>query len=309
MKVFLLLPGALDQFQVNVLDRLFREPRLEVVGACVDTTSDPTKLQKVRRDLRMGRVGFVLVKAVSTLLGRRRHTVGHSADYLAPRNVPLLRTPSLYDRETLEFIRSSEPDCVFRAGYGIIREPVLTLAPKGVLSYHHGDIRRYRGMPVAFWELYNGERELGVTVQQLRPKLDAGPIVRELAVPIFPTDTWRSLERRAYAASEPLLVEACLLLDSPGFEPARVRDDELGPLFTEPDLRRWSVLQLRVAARKLRALRERRPDPYWLGPTRPERSQPAVQDADTVAEVEDGVDGSDARDEPERLAATPHARS
>lgn len=36
-----------------------------------------------------------------------------------------------------------------------------------MLSYHHGDMRRYRGQPPGFWELYNGEREIGVTVQRL----------------------------------------------------------------------------------------------------------------------------------------------
>jgi methionyl-tRNA formyltransferase len=195
---------------------------------------------------------------VSTLLGRRRRTIRSSAHYLAGRNVPVFVTPDLYARQTIDFIRRCEPDCIFRTGYGIIREPLLSLPPKGVLSYHHGDIRRYRGMPVAFWELFHGEPELGVTVQLLREKLDAGLIVREASIPVYRTDTWRTLERRAYAASDGLLVEACLLLDRPGFEPEHVPDEELGPLFTEPNLRRWCTLQARVAARKLRALRPAR---------------------------------------------------
>jgi methionyl-tRNA formyltransferase len=249
------LPDALDAFQLRALDRLFEEPRIEVVGACVDTRREPPKAKKVWRDLRSGRGGFVLVKAVSTVLGRRRREVMPGLAYLGARNVPALATPDLYAQETLDFIRSSEADCVFRAGYGIIREPLLSLAPGGVLSYHHGDIRRYRGLPVAFWELFHGEPELGVTVQLLSEKLDAGRIVRQISVPVLPTDSWRSLERRAYARSDGLLREACLLLARPDFEPEHVPDEELGPLFTEPSLLRWCALQVKVGIRRLKALR------------------------------------------------------
>jgi methionyl-tRNA formyltransferase len=63
-------------------------------------------------------------------------------------------------------------------GFGIIKAPLLDLAPQGVLSYHHGDMREYRGQPPAFWELYNGEKPNRVTVQRLSPGIDCGqPIV------------------------------------------------------------------------------------------------------------------------------------
>lgn len=252
MKLFILSPAGLDAFQVRVLSWLFLDPQIEVIGACVDMRPGRSKLNKVWRDLRKGRGGYVLVKAVRTLLHQTHRPVISADDYFGARHVPVLATEDLYARETLEFIRRRNPDCLYRAGFGIIREPVLSLARKGVLSYHHGNIRRYRGTPVAFWELYHGERQLGVTVQALVEKLDAGRIIHEVVVPVVPTAGWRSLERLAYAVSDRMLLEACLKLDRIGFEPVHLPYEELGQLYTEPNLRQWSMLQAKVAARRLR---------------------------------------------------------
>jgi methionyl-tRNA formyltransferase len=254
VKLFILSAPDLDSFQIRVLQWLFDDPRIEIVGACIDDHPDEPKLKRAWRDLRKGRGGYVLVKAVNTLLRRTRQPVMSALDYFSARHVPVLETGDLYARETLDYIRRLAPDCLFRSGFGIIREPVLSLAGNGVLSYHHGDLRRYRGTPVAFWELYHGERQLGVTVQMLVPKLDAGRIVREIAVPIEPNDSWRSLQRLAYEASERMLLEACLELDRKDFEPVQLPDEELGQLYTEPNLRQWSMLQMKVAARRLRTL-------------------------------------------------------
>jgi methionyl-tRNA formyltransferase len=160
----------------------------------------------------------------------------------------------LYADATLAFIRGTRPDCIFRFGFGFIREPVLSLAPKGVISYHHGDIRRYRGQPVAFWELHAGEHVMGVTVQVLSEKLDAGKIVLEKPIPIRPSDTWNSLERRAYDESKSMIHEACLLLDRDDFRPEVVPEDELGTLNTIPNFRQWTALQGKVLSRRVRAL-------------------------------------------------------
>jgi len=252
VKVFILAPARLDRFQVRVLDSLAQDPRIELVGACIDTRPERTKVSKLRRDLRKGRGGYVVVKAVNALLHRTWLPVQTAAELFESEGVPFLPTDDLYGEETLDYIRSRSPDCLVRGGFGIIREPILSLAPKGVLSYHHGNIRRYRGTPVGFWELLHGERELSVTVQRLVPALDAGPIVRELTVPIFPGDSWRSVEKRAYAVSDRLLLEACLLVERDDFTPERVPEEELGALYTEPNLRQWSSLQARVGARKLR---------------------------------------------------------
>jgi folate-dependent phosphoribosylglycinamide formyltransferase PurN len=252
LRVVILSWPYIDAFHDRALSPLFRSDRIDVVGACVDVRTQPSNLEKVRYDLRHGRGGYVVVKAIQALRRRREQTFA-ATSYFAERAVPVLPTENLYGEETLGFIREQQPHCVVRTGFGILAEPILSIAPEGVISFHHGNIRRYRGIPPAFWELYNGEQDMGVTVQILAEKLDAGRIVHEISVPIHPTDSWRALDERACTQSEPMMLEACLRLLDDSFEPVEVPEDELGPLYTLPNLRQWSALQAKVAWRRARA--------------------------------------------------------
>lgn len=93
-------------------------------------------------------------------------------------------------------------------GFGIIKEQLLTITPLGVLAYHHGNMRKYRGIPPAFWELYNNEMEMGVTIQVLAPGLDCGIPIEEKSIEIRPKDSYKSLKNRAFKESENLMYDA-----------------------------------------------------------------------------------------------------
>jgi methionyl-tRNA formyltransferase len=254
VRLFLLASPTVDDFWLDVLEPLFAEPQIEVVGACVDARRAAPLHTRLRRELKKGRGAYVAVMAAKLVARALTNRSVAAAPYLRGRGVEVREVEDLYADTALDFIRGTRPDCIFRFGFGFIREPVLSLAPQGVISYHHGDIRSYRGQPVAFWELYAGEHEMGATVQILSEKLDAGRIVLEKAIAIRPTDTWKSLELRAYDESKSMIHEACLLLDRDEFRPKVLPEDELGTLNTIPNFRQWATLQGKVLPRRVRAL-------------------------------------------------------
>jgi hypothetical protein len=254
VRVAILAPPLLDPFQVAVIRTLLDEPRIEVVGACVDARKPPTPLEKLRRELARGRGGFVVVMSLSWMARRLTTPRTPAREFFREAGVETMDVLDLYAPETADFIRACRPGCIFRTGFGIIREPILSLAPRGVVSFHHGDIRLYRGQPVAFWELYDGASAVGVTVQVLNDKLDAGRIAVEISIPISASDTWRSLQREAFAQSRGMIAEACLRLSDPSFEPETVPEEDLGEVRTTPNLRQWCTLHLRVARRRLVAV-------------------------------------------------------
>ena len=252
MRLFLLTAATLDDFFAEALASVLDASDIEVVGALLEVPRETSMRRRLRGELRKGRGGYVLVMGAGRV-ARRFHAGGTPAGpFLEARGVPTWPARDLYAPEALAQIRATEPDCLFRSGFGLIREPVLSLAPKGVLSYHHGDIRRYRGQPVGFWELFNGEAEMKVTVQILSAELDAGRIVLEQPLPIRHGESLRSLEGRAYRLSAHMLLEACRRIDRSGFEPEVVPEQELGDLYTLPNLRQWLLLHARVLRRKAR---------------------------------------------------------
>ena len=96
-------------------------------------------------------------------------------------------------------------DVVVRFGFGVLKGDILTRPTYGVLSYHFGDIRKYRGQVGGFWEFLAGEPTAGVTLQRLTETLDGGAIAAYGAVNIQDAETWQAVRRRQVAIAEDLL--------------------------------------------------------------------------------------------------------
>ncbi|RDI72152.1 formyltransferase family protein [Halopelagius longus] len=129
---------------------------------------------------------------------------------------------------------ASEVDVAVRlTGFGILMGEILHAPTHGVLSYHVGDIREYRGvMGAGFWEFFDGRGEMGVTVQQLTETLDGGRIVALERVDISELHTWQAVKARAFCVAERMLATAVENLSDPAFTPAE--PDRLGELRYPP---------------------------------------------------------------------------
>ena len=183
IRVFILASSHIDRYRQQVFQHMVDASDINVVGACIDARPDRGAFRKVKRELRRGRGAYVGVQIAKALCGYRRRKIC-SYDFFTRSSTWCVFSDDLYSERTIAYIKSRRPDVIFRSGFGIIREPILSLAPHGVLSYHHGDMRKYRGQPPAFWELYDGERQMKVTVQELSAGLDCGTIIKEMTIPI-----------------------------------------------------------------------------------------------------------------------------
>ena len=74
-------------------------------------------------------------------------------------------------------ISEEKIDVLFRIGFGILKGEILTVAPLGIWSYHHGDPKKYRGMPSCFWEIYSNDIVSCAVLQILTEDLDGGIIL------------------------------------------------------------------------------------------------------------------------------------
>lgn len=145
-----------------------------------------------------------------------------------------------------------EIDVAVRIGFGILKGEILDTPEHGVLSFHHGDLRRYRGMPAGFWEFVNDESVAGVTLQRITETLDGGSIVAYRDVDVADAHTWQELERRLFRTSEGMLAEGVENLQDPDFEPWQ--PDSYGDLYSLPKGR--AVLKY-VAKNNVGRVRER----------------------------------------------------
>jgi hypothetical protein len=139
--------------------------------------------------------------------------------------------------ETVDHIKNV--DIVVRFGFGMIKGRILRAPKYGVLSYHPGDIRQYRGQPGGFWEFLNGEDEMGVTVQRLNETLDGGEIASFEIIDISGMNTWQDIKKQVYYTAENMLIPAVRTLTES--DKTVEQPDQIGDLYSIPE--RWAVLR------------------------------------------------------------------
>ena len=122
-------------------------------------------------------------------------------------------------------------DIAIRIGFGIIQGKVLDVPTFGVVSYHHGDMTKYRGRPAGFYEFIDNESVAGVTVQRPSEPFDAGEIVATTHCEIADWRSLREVRERLFRVWPPLLSEVVV----------RLRDDRplqksetLGTIYSTP---------------------------------------------------------------------------
>jgi len=91
---------------------------------------------------------------------------------------------------------------------GLLRVPPAERIGCQILSYHHGDPRRFRGRPAGFYELLSGESQIGQVVQILSNALDAGKVVAYAETKAYP-HSYRNTLIEAFRRS-PLLLRTAV---------------------------------------------------------------------------------------------------
>lgn len=99
------------------------------------------------------------------------------------------------------------PDLIVVASYGQFLKANLLAVPRlGTINVHPSLLPKYRGASPIQWALANGERETGVSVLYVTPKMDAGDVLAQAAHRIGPDDTFCTLEPKLAAQGADLLL-------------------------------------------------------------------------------------------------------
>ena len=140
-----------------------------------------------------------------------------------------------YTEQDISTIESLKLDALIRCGSGILRGKILTSTKYGIISFHHGDNRKYRGSPAGFWEVLNEEPSTGFVIQRLTEELDGGDILFRGS---FPTQSFYMLNQAMLYTKSNIYMK--LLLEKIATEKTlHVIDQEIPysrPLYREPNL-------------------------------------------------------------------------
>ncbi len=141
--------------------------------------------------------------------------------------LPLIQPRRLKEPEAMQQLAAWWPDLIVVAAFGqILRRNVLELPPRGCLNVHASLLPRWRGAAPIHAAILHGDTQTGVTIMQMDPGLDTGPILTQRATPITPQDTAGRLSERLAQMGAELLIETIPGYLSGAIQP-QAQDDSL----------------------------------------------------------------------------------
>jgi methionyl-tRNA formyltransferase len=121
-------------------------------------------------------------------------------------NIEFLQ-PEKLNTEFLEEIKKYNADLFIVVAYGkILPETLINMPKLGAINIHYSLLPKYRGASPVEAAILNGEKETGVTIQQIAFKMDSGPIISQEKTDIKPTEKAQELRERLIKIGGELLI-------------------------------------------------------------------------------------------------------
>lgn len=113
--------------------------------------------------------------------------VGKTAEELG---IPVLTPIKANDPQFLDSLQTLQPDLCITAAYGqYLPKRFLATPSAGTVNVHPSLLPRWRGASPVQRSLQAGDNPVGVTVLYTVSKMDAGPIISQISVPIEESET------------------------------------------------------------------------------------------------------------------------
>ncbi|ANZ33579.1 methionyl-tRNA formyltransferase [Staphylococcus carnosus] len=128
-------------------------------------------------------------------VGRKRVMTPPPVKEVALENgIEVYQPEKISQSDDLQTLIDMEPDLIVTAAFGQILPKSLLDAPKlGAINVHASLLPKYRGGAPIHQAIIDGEKETGVTIMYMAPKLDAGDIISQQAIEIEANDNVESM--------------------------------------------------------------------------------------------------------------------
>lgn len=122
------------------------------------------------------------------------------------RGIPVLQPDSIKTSDAVAALQQLQADLFVVAAYGQMLSIAVLETPRlGTINIHASLLPKYRGATPIHAAILNGDVETGVTIIQIEPKMDAGPMLGEVRTKILPGETTGQLEERLAELAIPLV--------------------------------------------------------------------------------------------------------
>ncbi len=181
MRVILLTHGGADL----VIEKCAALDDIDLVGVFIETRTTPqrTRIERLRRSVKYD--GWAATARKMIKPDKPSNGTEDLTREAALRcGINYTEVENYHSDTSIRLLRSAEADLGVIYGTNIIKEKVFSIPKLGSINLHQGLAPYYRGGPPVFWELFNGETEIGLTAHFVASKVDTGDIVLQRKFPL-----------------------------------------------------------------------------------------------------------------------------
>ncbi len=266
LKIIILTHGGANR----LLELLAALETVEIGGVYLETKITPERSfkEKITRSIRYDGYWTTAKKFTSKFVGGEtdgaadvktiKEKQNDLENYTAENNIPFFKVADFHDAATIDLIKSVNADLGILYGTNIIKETVFSIPRLGSINLHQGLAPLYRGGPTVFWELFNGEKSVGITIHFVAAKVDTGDIILQKTIPLdydysrYNLDWESFLKDFRFSLKQPSIemIVAAVKQISEGKEQRTKQDTTLGKRYRLPTKSEKNAL--------LRVLKQRR---------------------------------------------------
>ena len=130
--------------------------------------------------------------------------------------IPLIESQDLRSNELKNELHLLRPDVFIVVAFKILPNSIIDIPKYGSLNLHASLLPKYRGAGPIQWALMNGDKKTGVTIFQIKPKVDTGDILLQKEVDILNDDNMFSLGNRLCEYGAHMMIEVLNNIEAEG---------------------------------------------------------------------------------------------
>lgn len=139
--------------------------------------------------------------------GQKTKTISPIKREASKLGIPTI-SPAKLDQKSLEKINIQKPDFIMVFAYGKII-PIDKISTKEILNIHPSLLPKLRGPSPIRYAILEGLKETGISLMKIDQKIDHGPIIAQIKIPLTKKETYLSLRKKVKKAA-PKLVKSNL---------------------------------------------------------------------------------------------------
>ena len=124
-----------------------------------------------------------------------------------------VRTPNDLNNEELEIIKKLSPDIIVVVAYGkLIPNEFLRTINSKFINVHASILPKWRGAAPIQRAIMNMDKETGISIMKIIPKLDAGPVMKVAKVKIDASMNYQNLSEKLSKLATKVLLDSLNLI-------------------------------------------------------------------------------------------------